>query len=228
MMPSRTFRDYWEQKYASTGNYFFTRVISQRLGALLAFAADRAGFGPNAVTLLGLVVMLSASLALAYAPAGVGFVVLSAVLYQLGFALDCADGQLARATARTSAYGAWLDLAADHVRQVGILLAISVNFILQSDPSLPVAFLSLFLLGSGLTVSLHTVTVLKSGEFRPHGLTGIGSLIKSLVKEFGDTPLFLLMVCVLTVFPTLLAAYVALLGTAYLAQAIAQAGYRIR
>ncbi|HUP91374.1 MAG TPA: CDP-alcohol phosphatidyltransferase family protein [Solimonas sp.] len=222
-----TLRDFWEQKFATTGQYFFTRVISQRIGAILAWLGFRLGLSPNAVTVLGLATMLAGSACLACAPAGYAYVWASLLLYQLGFGFDCADGQLARATKRSSRFGGWLDIAADHVRQVGILLAIGIVFV--RDGHLPTAAcaLGLLVLGSGQAVSLHTVAMLKAEAFQPHRLTGASDRIRRLVKEISDTPLFLLVIALLAPWPGFLLAYVFAAGLLYLMQATALAVLRI-
>jgi phosphatidylglycerophosphate synthase len=222
-----TFSDFWSQRFATTGQYFFTRVISQRIGAAFAYAAYRLELSPNAVTLIGLGVMLSASLCLALAPAHPGAMWAALMLYQAGFGLDCADGQLARATQRTSKFGAWLDIATDHVRQVSILIALGVNLLGHGAPP-SVVLLALFVLGSGLTVSLHTVAVLKAGAFKQHELAGAGALVKQLIKEVTDTPLFLMALCLLQSVPALLLLYLFGVGALCLAQSVALAWLRVR
>lgn len=226
--PMTQFVDFWAQRYATQGQYFFTRWISQRIGAVLAYLALRVGLTPNAVTVMGLGVMLGASACLALSPGREALLVAALLLYQLGFGFDCADGQLARATGRTSAFGAWLDVAADHVRQMGVLFALGLVLLQQSEVPRLMALGALFVLGSGSAVSLHTATQLKGGDFRPHGLTGAGAVIKRVIKEIGDTPLLLLLICVLQGVPWLLCAYLVLVGGLYLAQALAQAMLRIR
>jgi phosphatidylglycerophosphate synthase len=44
--------------------------------------------------------------------------------WQLAYALDCADGQLARATGKTSPYGARVDLLVDFAVQVSVVSAV--------------------------------------------------------------------------------------------------------
>lgn len=219
--------EFWGQKYATQGQYFFTRVISQRLGALLAYGAGRAGLSPNAVTVLGLAVSLAGCAFLTISADSWEFLATALVLFQLGFALDCADGQLARGTGRTSAMGAWLDITCDHVRQVGLLMALAAALPKFPEVEGWIAFGAIFLLGTGLTVALHTVATLKAGAYRPHGLSGIGNLLKRASKEISDTPCFLLGICVLWPFPTLAVAYIAFMGLLYLAQAGMQARLRI-
>ncbi|HXG29207.1 MAG TPA: CDP-alcohol phosphatidyltransferase family protein [Nevskiales bacterium] len=222
-----TFYDFWSQKFAPPGQYFCARVFSHRLGAALAYLALRAGLSPNQVTLAGLLTMLAANACLAWSSGYDGFLLFALALYQIGFGLDCADGQLARGTQRCSAYGAWLDVTADHIRNIGILLALATNVARQAELDIP-AVIALFLLGIGLSVGLHTVSVLKSGEYRPHGLRQWRAQAKQMVKELTDTPLFLLSICLLLPLRPLLLAYIALCGLLYLLVAVVQAGLRIK
>lgn len=220
-------RDFWSQRYAMPGQYFLTRHFSLRLGSLLAYVAYRFGMSPNAVTALGLGVMLLASLCLGLTTLDVRFVAAALFAYQLGFGLDCADGQLARATGRTGAFGAWLDVACDHMRYVALLLAIGSVLVHAALPP-TVILTTLFMFGAGATVTLHTVVVLKRGEHAPHGLSGMRAAVKALVRTVSDTPAFLLLVCVLAPAPWALAAYVLATGTLSLTQALALAWLRIR
>jgi phosphatidylglycerophosphate synthase len=222
-----TFYDFWSQKFAPPGQYFCARVFSHRLGSVLAYLALRAGLSPNQVTIAGLLIMLVANACLAWSSGYDGLLLAALVLYQLGFGLDCADGQLARGTQRCSSYGAWLDVTADHIRNIGILLALAANVASQTKLDIA-AVLALFLLGVGLCIGLHTVSVLKSGEYRPHGLRRWRALAKQMVKEATDTPLFLLSICLLLPQRPLLLAYIALCGLLYLVIAFAQAALRIK
>lgn len=221
------FRDFWSQRYAMPGQYFLTRHFSLRLGSVLAYVAYRAGATPNLVTALGLVTMLLASACLALAAEHPAFAVAALLLFQFGFGLDCADGQLARATLRTGRFGAWLDVACDHARYVAILLATGALLVNAALPP-AVVLTTLFLLGAGASVTLHTVVVLKSGEHAPHGLSGARSIVKSLMRTLNDTPAFLLLLCVLAPVPWALAAYVSAFGAVSLAQALALAWLRMR
>ncbi|MDP9399290.1 MAG: CDP-alcohol phosphatidyltransferase family protein, partial [Actinomycetota bacterium] len=93
---------------------FTTFVISPWSKHVAWWSAQR-GIGPNTVT--------AASLGIAVAAAGccvsgtrAGYVA-GALLLQGSFALDCADGQLARLTATFSPLGAWLDATFDRVKE---------------------------------------------------------------------------------------------------------------
>ncbi len=226
-MTTITFAEFWRQKYATSGQYFFTRVISQRIGAVLAYAACRSGITPNQVTLMGLLVMLLASACFAVAGADGELLLLAAVLFQLGFGIDCADGQLARGTGKTSAFGAWLDVCVDHARHLAIVAAVLVN--LQDSPvTMLQALAAGYLLATGLTVYLHTATMLKAGSYQPASLLGWRHQLRRMVKELTDTPLFLMVLCIVALWPPLLALFCAAMGLLTLVQALALAALRIR
>lgn len=222
------FADFWGQKYATQGQYFFTRVISQRIGSVIAYLANRANLSPNAVTMIGMPFMLGASYCLALSSKDSSYSYLALLLYQLGFGFDCADGQLARATKRASEFGAWLDNVCDHIRYVSIILALGAVFVFGSTVPVAAIGLSLLLLGSGLSVGLHTVSTLRVGSYHPHGLTGVADIAKRVTKELSDTPLFLLLICLLVKLPVVLAIYISAIGLMNLVQAIALGLLRIR
>ena len=89
-------------------------LFATRAATALLPLAKRSGVSPNALTLFSLALTLVAAAAMTVpAPA---FPVLAAVLIGLGFVIDCLDGQLARATGRTSHYGAYLDAMTDFAK----------------------------------------------------------------------------------------------------------------
>ncbi|MFC4106623.1 CDP-alcohol phosphatidyltransferase family protein [Micromonospora zhanjiangensis] len=126
------------------GGGLFSEAISQRIGAALAVGADRAGLPPTALTLANLVLGLAASVAVvALAPAvavgdvpawPVGLVALLA--WQLAYALDCADGQLARVTGQGSPAGARVDVLCDVAAQIALVAALSATAVAQR-PGIP-------------------------------------------------------------------------------------------
>ena len=88
---------------------FATRAAS----ALLPFA-KRSGVSPNALTLLSLALTFAAAVAMNAGSWAAALV--AALLIEVGFVIDCLDGQLARATSRTSDFGAYLDSMTDLVK----------------------------------------------------------------------------------------------------------------
>lgn len=213
-------RELLSRRFDTPEQAFVTRYVSQRLGSLLAAVAHALRLSPNAVTLLGLLVMLAAAAAFAWCEGWSG-AVLAMALFQLGFAFDCADGQLARATRRQSPFGAWLDVACDHIRQGCICLALTV-----AVPSVA-GYVCAAALLAGMSVYLHTVMSIKVTGAPPMSLSGNANRLRFVLKEYLDTPVFLLVLCLLRAWPELLLAYVASYGLLCLARAASLAKLRL-
>lgn len=104
----------------------YSRWINRPLGRVFAATAYKAGLTPNMVTLISAVFTFSG---IAWLAAGsptwaVGIAV--AVLLMLGYALDSADGQVARLRGGGSLAGEWLDHVVDSVKCSSIHLAVLV------------------------------------------------------------------------------------------------------
>ena len=114
------------------GGGLYSESLSQRAGAYLALAGYRRRWSPSAVTVAALVIGVGASVTLVAlasrtATGGVPAVVTGLAVglgWQLAYALDCADGQLARVTGRASANGARLDILCDVAVQISVVAGI--------------------------------------------------------------------------------------------------------
>ena len=94
---------------------FYSTFVVRRLSKPLTRLALRLNMSPNTVTLVSFAVGLGAAAAFA---AGYRWaLVLGAILLQLSLVIDCVDGEVARATRRFSALGAWLDASTDRVKE---------------------------------------------------------------------------------------------------------------
>ncbi|SHI73006.1 CDP-alcohol phosphatidyltransferase [Rubritalea squalenifaciens DSM 18772] len=114
------------------GGQWLTRGY-HHLGAMGAFVASRLGLSPNVVTLVSALCVLVAVCILGYT--GLGTLWASVVVFVLmavGYVLDCADGQLARATQQCSKLGAWLD----HLVDAGKIFLVNfcIGWVLISRP----------------------------------------------------------------------------------------------
>jgi phosphatidylglycerophosphate synthase len=117
----------------------YTRWVNRRAARYLCAAAERVGATPSSVSVLSLLVTftgLGAFLALQSTPWLAGLC--GAVLLALGYALDSADGQLARLQRTSSLQGEWLDHSLDAVRMPAVHLTIAVALLLQGVPVLAV------------------------------------------------------------------------------------------
>jgi len=218
--PVPSLPDFWDLRYSAGGGPL-TRTLSQRIGALAAWTAGRAGLAPAAVTLTGASVFIAGAAAFAWLPAGWTWTVACAAAFQLAYGLDCADGQLARATGRVSAFGAWLDLACDHVRNA--VLAGALAYWLAATRALPLAgamFIGVALM-AGMSLKLHALAALRAGGAgavpQPQDAT------RRIASGVLDTPFFLLGFALLREAPPWLALYAGAMGLAYGAVGAAQA-----
>ena len=108
------------------GGGLFTETVNQRIGAYLCVVAERFGLPPSALTVANLVLGLAASILVIATGDVPSYVVgpVALVLWHLAYSLDCADGQLARVTGRTSAAGARLDILCDVALQIALVAAV--------------------------------------------------------------------------------------------------------
>ena len=94
---------------------FYSTFVVRRLSKPLTRVALRLGWTPNAITLISFAVGIAA--AGAFAVGDRWALVVGAILLQLSLIIDCVDGEVARATRRFSALGAWLDASTDRVKE---------------------------------------------------------------------------------------------------------------
>ena len=106
----------------------YSLFVNRPLGRVLAAAAYQLHLTPNQVTYLSAVCTFAGLAVLALAPAAWWTGVLVAALLVLGYALDSADGQLARLRGGGSLLGEWLDHMIDSVKVASVHLAVLLSF----------------------------------------------------------------------------------------------------
>jgi phosphatidylglycerophosphate synthase len=97
----------------------------------VALGAARRSVTPNQVTALSLLVALLAGGCFAVGSRS-GYIV-GAVLLQLSFGLDCADGQLARFTENFSDLGGWLDAMFDRLKEYAVYAGLAIGSARSGD-----------------------------------------------------------------------------------------------
>ncbi|WP_323379866.1 CDP-alcohol phosphatidyltransferase family protein [Streptomyces alkaliphilus] len=112
---------------SSRGVSLYSRWINRPLGRPAAAAALVVGLRPNHVTLLSAVLTYSGIAVIALVSPGPGTAVVVTCLLVLGFALDSADGQLARLRREASPAGEWLDHMVDCVKVVALHAAVLIS-----------------------------------------------------------------------------------------------------
>ena len=114
--------------YDTLGSAIDTRldtVFHRRLSRLVSRLAVRFGIAPNAITVASLVVGLCAAWMFWRATPLAATTAL--VLYAVAVVLDHADGEVARLTLTESSIGEWLDIVADTVVHVAVVLALGAT-----------------------------------------------------------------------------------------------------
>lgn len=187
-MSSPTVADFYR---VNRGGGLFSEAVSQRIGAVFALVGQRLGLPPTALTvanlLLGLaasvtVVALAGPVAAGDVPAWVvGLVAL--VGWQLAYALDCADGQLARVTGRGSPAGARVDVLCDVAAQIALVTALGATAVAQR-PSTPIWLVALF---AGTWMVNLVTSVMQAGPNAASMVpsTSLPVRLVKLVRDYG-------------------------------------------
>jgi phosphatidylglycerophosphate synthase len=146
----------------------YSRFVNRKLGRLLAALAYHAGLTPNAVTGIsaGFTGAGIALLALVPHSWATGAVVAGCLV--VGYALDAADGQLARLRGGGSPAGEWLDHMVDALKIVSLHLALLVG-LYRFEPAQRDAWLLLPLGFSIVSVVLFFGTLLNESLRAQHG-----------------------------------------------------------
>lgn len=119
------------------GEPAYLRWVNRPLGRRAAAAASVIGVTPNVVTLLSGLCTLAALVLIAAVPPSLATALGATALLLAGYALDSADGQLARLTGSGSIAGEWLDHVVDAARLPLFHLAIAVYFYRWADTVWP-------------------------------------------------------------------------------------------
>ncbi|MFD7993418.1 CDP-alcohol phosphatidyltransferase family protein [Streptomyces mexicanus] len=106
----------------------YTLFVNRPAGRVLAALAHRAGATPDQLTVLGALFTFPALAAVALVRPGPGLAVCVWAALAVGFALDSADGQLARLQGSGSPSGEWLDHVLDCAKLVTVHLVVLVSF----------------------------------------------------------------------------------------------------
>jgi phosphatidylglycerophosphate synthase len=125
----------------------YLRFVNRRAGGFLAAVAYAVGLTPTAVTVLSSACsFVGIALLVLVRPTAVAGVVISLLLL-LGYALDSADGQLARVRGGGSKAGEWLDHVADIAKITALHSAVAISLLRYFDlrslwpVAVPVVFL---------------------------------------------------------------------------------------
>lgn len=116
------------QKQPAAGSPAYSRFVNRRLGRHLAALAFVLRATPDQVSLVSAMATVAALVLVAVAPVGAVVAVVGAGLLVLGYALDSADGQLARLTGRCRPAGEWLDHTIDAFKVSAVHLCVLIGW----------------------------------------------------------------------------------------------------
>jgi phosphatidylglycerophosphate synthase len=145
----------------------YSRWVNRPAGRQLAIIAFRLGLSPNQVTVLSGLTSLAGIVVLAVAPATVGIGFLVAFLLALAYALDSADGQVARMQGGGSRAGEWLDHVIDCLKIATLHAAVLVAWYRWFD--LPDVML-LVPIVAGIQLSTYFFSMILTDQLRAAAL----------------------------------------------------------
>lgn len=213
-MPTKTPRNYRSAvsdlataQKSGAGVPAYLRWVNRGLGRRAAAVGFVWGLSPNAMTTLSALLSLGGIVVIAFAPSTITAAFSATFLLLAGYALDSADGQLARLTHSGSSAGEWLDHVVDAARMPLLHLAFAVHFFLKDADIWPSLIAILFMIVSSTWFFAQT---LAGKLLPPPAKTEDSPAWISFAKlPYDDGTLFLIVITLAwgTVFSTL---YVAL------------------
>ena len=213
------------------GGGLFSEAVSQHIGARMAVGARKRRLAPSVLTVanLGLGCLVSFVVIAAAGPVAAGEIwawpigLLALVGWQLAYAFDCADGQLARVTGQTSPAGGRLDVLCDVAVQISLVAALAATAEAQV-PDTPAWLLAAF---AGTWMVNLVTSVMQAGPQAASMMPSRSLPIRvvKLVRDYGAV--ILVAGLVLTVAPqwtVWLIGFFTLVNGGFLAASIAFAG----
>ncbi|AQP46313.1 hypothetical protein BW730_00725 [Tessaracoccus aquimaris] len=208
---------------SNKGAPIYSVLINRPLGRVFAAAAHQIGLTPNQVTMVSAAFTLTGIALIALLPPGPLTALVVTVALVLGYALDAADGQLARLRGGGSLTGEWLDHVIDSFKIATLHLAVLISMYRFTDLEpvwylVPLLFSAVYVVhffGFLLTELLTRVAGLRLG--RPQGRAASGSTLSALLKLPTDYGILAL--------SFLLLAWPQIFAWVYLFLAVANAGY---
>jgi len=174
-------------------NVYTTYLISPWTKRLLPSLSHRVS--PNMVTAVSIVLALVA--AWLFAIGSTASVIAGAIVYQLSFAADCLDGQLARYDGTATRVGALLDWQFDRVKETAVVVGLAVGA--DGEWLAAAALLAMLATRSAITVSYKTLQS-QAGEAarqtEPGPLTAAEKWRSLALLPYGDRHLVLGMLAV--------------------------------
>jgi phosphatidylglycerophosphate synthase len=168
---------------ASTDGFVDT-YFNRQAAAGLTRLFLKAGWSPNAVTVLSLMIGFAAAGYFAQGTYWSG--VVGALLFQLSAVVDCCDGDVARLTFRESRFGEQLDLIGDNVVHMAIFGALGWAGYLNGGGTLSLGLALLAMIGNACSLWFVTrakAVTEKSGSSQPVQAARLDFIVKNVASR---------------------------------------------
>ncbi len=188
------------------GTAAYSRFVNRPAGRVLASIAFARGLSPNQVSYISGGLSLAGIVLVALGPATVLTGLAVTVLLALGYAMDSADGQVARLTHGGSRTGEWLDHMIDAVKTSSLHVAVAIHLYRAADVDprwmlVPLAFVvvaTTLFFGMMLTDQMRTSSGVMAD--RSQGSLSVARSIALLPSDYGALILVFLLLGWSTVF----------------------------
>ena len=142
------------RKTRKVPDLFWNAYVCRPVAAVLVDAVKGTRITPNQITLSAVGVALASAALLIVWPGHVGLIV-AAIVFELSYVLDCADGMLARWRGIASPAGHLLDFLMDELKAFCILAAVAVRLFLEHSDTrfLLLGLFGLVALASGIALT---------------------------------------------------------------------------
>ena len=210
---------------SNVGAPIYSVLFNRPMGRFFAAGAHQLGLRPDQVTLISAAFTLTGIALIALLPPGPVTALLVTLALVLGYALDAADGQLARLSGGGSLTGEWLDHVIDSFKVATLHLAVLIGLYRFTDLDerwylVPLLFAAVYVVhffGFLLTDLLTRIAGLRLA--RPKAGAAPGSTLHSLLKLPTD---YGILAC-----SFILLAWPGVFVWVYLVLAVANAGYTL-
>jgi phosphatidylglycerophosphate synthase len=137
---------------------WYTEWVARPPAAVVVYLLRNTPITPNQVTFLSAFVAVGACAIFALLPGSWLWLVVAAVVFELSFVLDCADGQLARYRKIASPLGHLLDFLMDELKAMMLYASVAARLWQETGDArlLVVGLAGLFCLAAGLTLTSFT------------------------------------------------------------------------
>ena len=169
--------------FAKETDGFFARHFDRRISGAISRRLIRTPVTPNQIT--AAVTLLGVGAGACMAQPGYGWKLAGSLLFLLTSILDGCDGEVARATNRTSRLGGWLDLWGDNVVHVAVFYGLGVGLFRDSGRPVYLTLGAAAVIGTLISATLASYqTCLKT---RRRGAPAAEGLFTSVAGDAGRT-----------------------------------------